>query len=1472
MSESLLCITGETVENIKTRVKQVIQEKQFAGNPQKQEKLTLGIVYSSAEDLFQKLELADYYLSINQTSINDSKGIYFEAEPFGPASFAFIFPGQGSQYTGMLDSLRHYMPKFSSHLHEIEDSWLSLYDESLQEIIYRHPGQNYKKNLQEPENSQPALGLVSLALARTLETYGLKPFYTAGHSYGELTALCYSGAFDLNTLFGLSRERGELQKEAGQKQPGTMLALQTTPEIAEQITSQVNGHLEVSNINAPNQVVISGETKAIQEAAIICVNQGIRAAPLNTPCAFHSRLMLPISERWKNVLYKYLMNKENADVSSSLPVYSNVTAEPYSFEPEEIINLLNRQIVEPVHWEKLCQNMYRDGARIFLETGPGKVLTNLCNRIFKDRPHLVLPCDPQSQNGREHMVHLLGRLASHGVPINKEIFFNPAVFRPVEVKEQETAGTDADTDADIESSDGAKSSISSSKQRYIQDFYTANQSAVEAFFKKQEKMIERVGENLSEEERLNLMEKVIETNTRILHDILHTHETGLSNIVSEIDSAETIKENGEANKTKPVTREIMPDSTAGSEEIENNRQDQQPGFDLEEELKKEIAQVTGVPENMLHHETRFEEDLGLNSLTMMEIATRMIKVFPEELDKVFDHMGNIRTIGDFLSTALAKTTDPESKTMEADTTARPDTASREEEKQHKPASREGGDLEKWVKKEIAQVTGVPEDMLHHETRFEEDLGLNSLTMMEIATRMIKVFPESESLFDNMGKIRTLGDFLALAGKTTESKEVNKDKEKQPEIPAGQNNTNAIKTGETVQDNSNNSAEKFLNRVKKHIAGYLGREDTDVNEELELWENFHISVFEMEEIIEKALQDFPGFKIAGRELINARNLVELRNILEKVVLPKEAKTEKTEKAENSSTRERPASHKPGLKEFHRVLDSKLSSTNSSNLQSQKAPADSPEKADDPGIHSGFHQETPGIQRFVPTEKTVQIEEASTLPEKVILAGAPGPEYNYFLQSLEGLDIKVQRLIIKGSKWETDPGGQITEFEDNNGLKNFLESCQGEEGNMPPLLFLASGDDCLPETFEKWSSRVEENTTGLFLLARALEKCTKNPESRKPGFLGVILSDFHNPAYAGAAGVLRTLRHDLSGIQFRLVTMEQEINQIPFARVAGALFSSSGENELILKKDRTAVKEYLKSPLKDTDKPRVNLGPHSLLLLVGGGDGITAETGCLLARNYGCHIAALGRTPWIPEMPYREIEDDNQVKRKIFYELQQQYEGGKVPPEVLKEKQQLVLRQRSIWKTKDRVESAGGNFIYYQADASEPASLDRVISDINQKQGDIHGVIHGAGIIEPMRDKTVESFRKVISTKSHSVFNLYRFLKYQPLQFVILFSSITSITGLPNLPDYSAANEILNAAGRYWNRESSYPVCSLLWTLWNETGLMKDVQKSMSYFNIPGISNQTGMELLHRELKYGSKSEDLVLYSDPSMLHLLGNPDT
>ncbi len=387
----------------------------------------LALVAATAADAVTRLERALQRLDDPQcTEIRGASGLYYTSEPLHPGGkLAFLFPGEGAQYLGMLGDLRRAFPEVETFFAECDANCRHAGEvgPSLTEVFL--PPDNAgpddlshaEEELRRIDHAMLSVMMADWALNLVLERLGLAPDVVAGHSMGELVALWAAGCVETGEglMLPLVRETMEVMRreEESAQARYTLLAVGAGREsLAELIAAAGDPRVVIAMDNCPRQTVVVGppEPMAAVEAELQRRRVLFERLPFHRP--YHTPLFAPMIEPVRELFQNYRFRAPRR------PVYSCTTARPFPDDPEAIRELAIAHWAEPVRFTELIRNLYDDGVRLFVESGPRGNLSAFAEDVLRGLPFVAMPANIPRRSGLTQLNHLLGALLSHHVPLD----------------------------------------------------------------------------------------------------------------------------------------------------------------------------------------------------------------------------------------------------------------------------------------------------------------------------------------------------------------------------------------------------------------------------------------------------------------------------------------------------------------------------------------------------------------------------------------------------------------------------------------------------------------------------------------------------------------------------------------------------------------------------------------------------------------------------------------------------------------------------------------------------------------------------------------------------------------------------------------------------------------------------------------------------------------------------------------------
>ncbi|MFN0058134.1 MAG: beta-ketoacyl synthase N-terminal-like domain-containing protein [Planctomycetota bacterium] len=717
---------------------------------------------------------------------------------------AFLIPGQGAQYPGMLRDLACQFPEFLESLSAAdEEYWHGANHEPkrrLSDCIFPQPrfspspsansdDKSHEEILQATEIAQPSLGAVSIAALDVLRSFRIEPSALAGHSFGELVALCAAGVYSPRALHQLANFRGRLMATAGSERAGGdrggMLAVQAeSRELEHQITTHSLA-LVVANRNAPRQQVLSGASAEIERAAGLLEKAGFRSRRLQVAGAFHSRFVSNAEAPFREVLRRVRCK------SPSIAVYANSTGDRYPADGDDVRAILAGQLARPVEFVRLVNNMYRDGARVFVEVGPGARLTSLAHSILEDRPHTAIALDASSgkRSGLADLARVLAQLGALGhdaawanwnggapvpakTPATRRLTVKlsganyvtrPASTPVVPLVKQPNFELRSEPIVPTPAPRVAASSVSPSVRIETPVVKTSAPPSVPAApaptpaltliqsqlaaLNELQRETARLHEQFLEGQRLAQLSylKLLESQERFAGVAPSVRVAPIAVVAATVPPTPAVVV-APVDVVAPLATPVMEVSPASTRDVGA------------EAVLAIVAEKTGYPVESLAIEMELDADLGIDSIKRVEILSALQERFPMAPRVRAEQLGTLRRLSDLVG-ALGSVVDIPASRPTSIPAAAPSTPAKNSP--HEVAVDSHSRLGPELIRIVAEKTGYPPEMLGLEMELEADLGIDSIKRVEILSALQSSFPEFETLkAEHLGTLRRLADIVA----------------------------------------------------------------------------------------------------------------------------------------------------------------------------------------------------------------------------------------------------------------------------------------------------------------------------------------------------------------------------------------------------------------------------------------------------------------------------------------------------------------------------------------------------------------------------------------------------------------------------------------------------------------------------------------------------------------------------------------
>ena len=1436
----------------------------------------LAIVATSPEDLQAKLTKAKTALESKQP-LNDPQGIYLA---FGPprGKVAFLFPGQGSQKPHMLRDLALTFPEFRASLEQAEQSLAGRFPKKLSAYIYPPPA--FSPDVEKQQNleltdtvvAQPALGVIEIGLCHALERFGVRPDMTAGHSYGEYVALAAAGVISDSALFDLSESRGRAIKDTTHEEAGTMAAVSADADSIAKALDGMEG-ITLANHNSPRQTVISGANAAVQAAIQKLEAAKLAARLIPVACAFHSPLMEPARERFAEVLARQTFAKPHA------AVFSNTLGGQYPEDPKEIAALLASHLVRPVKFVDEIRAMYEQGARVFLEVGPKGVLTGLARQILEGKDARFIQID-SDRNGLVQFLNALAQLAAEGVPVDNAQLLRgrvappepavreagwmvnglrafprsqpPQVVKPLDLVLRSAIPPPAPIVVPLAAPAPAPAPIPPSAPT------SAASDAVMLQFQQ-------------------LMKQVLQTQTTIMTAYLQGAPAGPIPAAAPLPSP----------PPQPV---VVPIPVAETVVTPPTPAPSQRSFI--EDLRRIAAERTGYPPEMLDLDAGIESDLGIDSIKRVEILTAIQKLgTPAEQQSaqgIMNKLTSARTLRE-IADLIAGVSEP------------------------RPSGSGARDFITELRAVAAERTGYPPEMLDLDAGIESDLGIDSIKRVEILTALQKLgTPEQQQsvqgIMNKLTSARTLREIADLIAGSVGASPATAPSPTPPS--AGRDfvtelrDVAAERTGyppEMLDLDAAIEADLGIDSIKRvEILTALQKLGTpEQQQSVQGIMNKLTSARTLREIADL---------IAGNCRADDRFLSSAAPAAPAPSAPPTAPAISTSRdylAELVQIASERTGYEPDMLALDAGIEADLGIDSIKRVEILTALQQRSTPAEQAQIQAVMEKLTSArtlreiadrIAATVgqPESQPVPAAQAAAVP-RFILTTADKPRSQSKPQYYPGRVCLItddetgiasaladelknngeRALLLRHSPDASTraPGDVFTaDLSDPaqiDALVGTIRQQFGPIGAVIHLLPLRAGQPALQSSFPEWRDLVRLDVRSLYALARATESDLKQTGraggalfaaiTARGGAFGLHPNGPFSPTHFAVADFTKTLALELTGVLCKVVDLDPtDPNPILRQKLIDELTSPDDTLQVGLPGDRRLTVVPQIAPL-DGETTR-QIQRDWVFLVTGGARGVTAEIARQLAERYQPTLILAGASP-LPSGPEPAdtagISEMPRLKSALTARLRAS--STTVKPAAVEAALQRLLKDREIVQSIENLRRTGAKVEYHSVDVRNETAFGELIDLIYTDHGRLDVVVHGAGIIEDklIKDKTPESFDRVVHTKADSAFLLSRKLRPESLQCLLLMSSVTAAFGNRGQADYAAANGIMNGLSVLLSAQWPAHVVAMNWGPWASSGMVsEEVRQQFLTRGIQMIPLEGGAQSALREIEAGPQSDPVV----------------
>ncbi len=1400
-----------------------------------------------------------------KTSWSTPDGIYFSSTQ-GAGQLAMLFPGQGCQYTQMLLDLACQFPQMQAVLAEAETVFFGHHAGlGLNDLIYPvavfsdEAQQENEEKLRATQHAQPAIGAVSLGACKLLQYFGIKVEAVAGHSFGELTALCAAGVIGDEDLHRLAGKRGELMQATSGDQ-GAMLAVSASAAVVHEFLEAEQFDLIIANNNAPTQVVLSGASDQIDAALLRFQQRGMVAKKLPVSAAFHSIYVSdaekPFAEFVRHIAFG----------QSGIRVYANSTSKPYPEDIEKCKKLLAGQLAKPVEFVAQIENMYAAGVRTFIEVGPGKTLTTLVKAILGEKAYQVIALDASrgKRSGQYDLACLLAQLSclGHAVELTnwdgsfldhyidesktKKSLMSISISGANYVRARpgrEVARTPAAKKSKAAAAVQAVAAADSTSKQVpppvqanavplpaSNDVLHITQQSMLALQKMQEQTAQLhkqylQGQQSAQEsiQQLIRQHRQLLTGTAVTARPVQAGGTS-SEAVATVDS-----------ETSPPVATKSDERLASSDDGRTASQEQSitsasASGQYETLLLEVVAEKTGYPVDMLSMDMSLDTDLGIDSIKRVEILSALQEKLPGVSKIQPEDLGTFQMLKHIVEFLAA----------DAPTEAEPMTA---------VSTGEAGAqtmLQSVLLDVVADKTGYPVEMLNLDMNMDSDLGIDSIKRVEILSAFQEQMPEAPTVNpEDLASLQTLQqivDFMQSSTVTVDQ-------------PAATPDT-------TLQD-----------ALLEVVADKTGYPVEMLNLDMNMDGDLGIDSIKRVEILSAFQEQMPEAPTVNPEdlasLQTLQQIVDFMTAGTVKAAPPTVTTDPVAGATLQNTLLDVVADKTGYPVEMLNLDMNMDTDlgidsikrveilSAFQEQMPEAPTVNPE---DLATLQTLQQIVDYMAAGVDSTNQIEAKETSvTVPEDNTLYRSVVEVRPLANMHRPAVELAEGALLLVSDDGSELPG-EICRALEHHRLRGQLIDLNGQfDTSAAGLIIVAPANadsDYIQAAFQ-----LVQRCSDTLKSAAGSHAAILAGVTRLGGAFGIETLSNANPIAGGLAGLIKTAAREWPDVHCKALDIAANRSSAKLANSIVEEVLTQGPLETGIR-DEGLCRLYLNTGIVDNEAIVGSpFDPGDVLVISGGARGVTAEVAVALATHCHTHLLLLGRSPLPEHEPawLSGLEGEAAIKKAII----EHSEADRTTPAIVAEACNRILTGREIRHNIKRMLDSGVQVVYQAVDVRDSIALAGVVETARKEMGNIAGIIHGAGVLADrlIEDKTLEQFQQVYATKVEGLQALLEVCEQDALKAIVLFSSSTARLGRKGQVDYAMANEVLNKMAQVQQRQR--PDCRVLsinWGPWDGGMVTPQLKALFESEGVGVIPLQAGARYLLQEIAGTGPVEVVVLGSE------------